>query len=581
MFKTPGVEQKFLAILQAGRIDLIAPFFSYWDNKEELIDKVLLYGHYFLSHYFRDTSPEFHREIIRDFFSKKNEYDAAPRGFSKTTVLQTCCSFAIVNKMDRFIAIIEKTFTEASEVIKGIADEFIDNEKIIECYGNLMKTDYRTKGTHKSLQVRNPEAKGDVYINGIRLRGKGFNSSIRGLKTRAWRPTRIILDDVEEDEHISNPEQRRKYENNYNKGIQPAVDVDGVIKMFGTILHQDSLLNNQIANHGGKIFRAHAGSDPATAPEESFLWPARWSRERLIAKRNDMMSKGQSTNAYAQEYLNDPISEDERTFKFEWLWEMIPKPNNPEETYRVPKQRITMEEFEKIRRKTTLNVYAMIDCADATTASADWTGVIVVAVAPNGARFRVDVRREKRNINGLISLIFEIWEKWSKYGLIKIGIEKKAFTDQVLPLFEMEKSKRCVYPVVEELKPMGRNKQNRIKGALQGLYEQGKMISIGNIGEDGIFRPVGNLDEHGVTATDNLLEELYDHPSAKHDDLSDSEAYEADIVVIPLADEEKNSFVHNPQDDPFKEDKIERVRYPEDNYNITNPIGNYEDPDAF
>ena len=581
MFKTPDIEKQLFVLLEAGRFDLLSKFFSYWKDEEELIDKVLLYGHYFLGHYFRDTSPDFHREIIRDFFSRKNEYNAAPRGFSKTTVLQTCCSFSIVNKMDKFIVIVEKTFTEAAEVIKGISDEFVDNEKIIQAYGSLLKKTPTADLVKKSLEARNSEAKGDVFINGVRLRGKGFNSSIRGLKTRAWRPTRIILDDVEEDEHISNPEQRHKYENNYNKGIQPAVDVDGVIKVFGTILHQDSLLNNLISNHGGRIFRAHAGNDPASAPEDSFLWPARWSRERLIAKRNDMMTSGQSSSAYAQEYLNDPISEDERTFKFEWLWEMIPKPNKPEETYRVPRHRITMEDFQKIRRKTTLNVYAMIDCADATTVNADWTALIVVAVAPNGARFRLDARREKRNINGVIALLFEVWEKWLPYGLIKIGVEKKAFNDQILPLFEDEKTRRCIYPVLEELKPMGRNKQNRIKGALQGLYESGKMISVGIIREDGIFIPVGNVDKDGITGTDNLLGELYDHPSAKHDDLSDAEAYEADIVVTPLADEDKMSFSHNPQDDPFKEDRIERVRYPEDNFINNNPVGVFDDADPY
>ena len=571
MFKTPGVEDQLFAILDAGRFDILAPFFSYWQDEEEMIDKVLLYGHYFLNHYFRDASPDFHREIIRDFFSNKNEYDAAPRGFSKTTILQTCCGFSIVNKMDKFIVIVEKTFTEAAEVIKGIHDEFVDNERLFIAYGKLINKDLPVRNIWQ--QLRNPEAKGDVFINGVRLRGKGFNSSVRGLKTRQWRPTKIILDDVEEDEHINNPEQRQKYENNYNKGIQPAVDIDGRIKMFGTILHQDSLLNNQISNHKGKIFRAHAGSDPALAPEESFLWPARWSREKLIAKRNDMMSSGQSSSAYAQEYLNDPISDEDRTFKFHWLWEMIPKPDNPDEEYRVPKQRITMQQFEKIRRRTTLNVYAMIDAADATTASADWTGVVVVAVAPNGARFRLDVRREKRNIKDFISLIFDVWEKWSPYGLIKIGVEKKAFNDQILPLFDDEKRRRVVYPIVEELKPLGREKKNKIKGALQGFYETGKMISVGTIDERGYFKAVGD--------TDILLEELFDHPSAKHDDLSDAESYEKDIVVTPLADEESSRVIHNPQNDPFEVDKIERINYPQGNFNNSNTVGNYEDPDAY
>lgn len=560
----PLMLRKLTAVLKAERWDLLPGFFGSWGNSAEQVDKVLLWGHFFLDHYFRDSSPAFHRGIIKDYFSDGNEYNAAPRGFSKTTILQTCTDFSVVNKLDKFIVIIEKTFTEAAEVIKGVHDEFIDNEKILMAYGNLLDIPGVISAQYQK-KVKNPEARGDVFINGVRIRGKGFNSTIRGLKTREWRPTRIILDDVEEDEHISNPEQRQKYENNYNKGVQPAIDITGSIKVFGTILHQDSLLKNLIDTHKGKVYRAHEGTDPATASEESFLWPSRWPRERLIAKRKDMMSSGQSSSAYAQEYCNDPISEEERTFKFHWLWEMVDLPNGKGK-YRVPKERITMDKFTALRKSKTMNGYAMLDMADATTDRADFTGAVVHFVDPQGNRYRVDCRREKRNIKGVVDLIFEIWETWSPKGLLKIGIEKKGFEDQIKPLIDEEKRRRQVYPVVEELKPMGRNKENRIKGALQGFYETGKIISVGRFDHNKIFRPVGD--------TDLLLGELYDHPSAKNDDLSDGEAYSADIVVVPLADEEKQSTHREPVDDPFEAEK-------RDNISLNNFVGGHDDPDPF
>jgi len=203
----------------------------------------------------------------------------------------------------------------------------------------------------------------------------------------------------------------------------------------------------------------------------------------------------------------------------------------------------------------------MIDVADTTTENADWTGVIVHFVAPNGSRYRVDVRREKRNVKGVIDLVFEIWERWSNKGLIKIGIEKKGFEDQVKPLLKEEMERRMVYPVVEELKPMGRNKEGRIEGALSGHYENGKIISVGTLNAKGYFTPVGD--------TEILLNELYDFPSAKHDDLSDAEAYHADISVVPLQNENKPQPHHDPQDDPFEVD--------------TNPLNShvagYDDPD--
>src|SRR5680860_843358 len=381
MIVNKQLQKDLLLLLEANRWDMIKVFFSNWDNREELIDKVLLWGHFFLSHYFRDQSPEFHRELINRFFSRRNEYTAAPRGFSKTTIIQTCIMFSVVNKLDNFIALIEKTFTEAAEVLRGVHDEFLDNERILICYGELIGTNDIARAKYAGM--KNKDAEGDTFINGVRLRGKGFNSTIRGLKSRQWRPTRIILDDVEEDDHISNPEQREKYINNYNKGIQPAVDVDGAIKVFGTILHQDSLLKNLIDSHNGLIFKAYDPDDP----ENTLLWADRWSYEKLETKKKDMTQNGRSANAFAQEYLNDPISEEERTFKFEMLWEMIPNGSGGE--YRVPVRRILMSEFEEMRKHTTFNGYAQIDVADTTTPGADYTALVVQFVDPNNNRYRV------------------------------------------------------------------------------------------------------------------------------------------------------------------------------------------------
>lgn len=538
----------------------IKTFFGNFKTTSELIDKVILFGHFFLSHYLRDESPAFHRVLVEKFFSSKNEYTAAPRGFSKTTITQLCIIFSIVNKMDNFIVLIEKTFNEASEVLKGVRDEFADNQKLMLVYGNLFEN-IETRVLDR--MVKNADSKGDIFINGIRLRAKGFNSSIRGLKAREWRPSRIILDDVESDEHIDNPDQRKSYLDNYNKGVQPAVDISGVIKMTGTILHQDSLLKNLIDAHHGEIFRAY---DPAD-PKNTLLWPERWTYELLEAKKRDMASQGLASNAFAQEYLNDPVGDDERVFKYSWLFTSIPCPDNNEISYRVPARRITMDQFMTMRKTKVFNGYAMIDVADVVTAGSDFTGVMIVFVDQNNNRYKVHVAREKRNAKELIDLIFEIWIEWAPFGLNAIGIEKKGFADQVLPLFDEEKRRRQVYPIIQELKPMGRSKENRIKGALQGLYEMGKVYSVGRIDEKGYFKPVGDTMEG--------LEELYNFPASRNDDISDSEAYQADMVLVPFGDENQPNTYKDPQMDPFEIQRIQTDNSYESGFG-PNPAGNPE-----
>ena len=264
-------------------------WFSYWKDDDEMIYKCLIWGRFFLDNYFRDKSPDFHLEIIKRFFSDKNEYGAYPRGFAKTTLVQLCISFSVCNNLDEFIVLIEKTFTEASEVLSAVRDEFANNAAVLQVYGNMIKADKKGLETDKAKDTQ-----GDVLINGVRLRAKGFNSPIRGLKSKEWRPTRIILDDIEQDDHINNIEQRQKYLDNFIKGVLPALEIGKTIKMFGTILHNDSLLMNLINEHKGLILKAYDKEDP----ENTLLWPERWSYPILEKKKVDMMMEGKGCNPY-------------------------------------------------------------------------------------------------------------------------------------------------------------------------------------------------------------------------------------------------------------------------------------------
>ena len=551
MLRNDEIYENFELLLRGGSPPEVRSYFKYSHSPDELIDKVLVWGHYFMAKYLRDTSPEFHRRLIQSYFSNKDEYIAAPRGFSKTTVIQLCMSYSVANNIDKFIVLVEKTFMEAAEVIKVIHDEFTENERILGVYGPVVgkpvdkvPIEYYTREARRDMvkAIREREAMGDIFINGVRIRAKGFDTTLRGLKSKEWRPTRIILDDVEKDEHINNPDQRKKYRDNYDKGVLPAIDIGGSVKMYGTILHMDSLLKNKIDQHSGIIYSAHEGDNPATAPEKSFLWLERWSRERLIAKRNSMMSEGKSSNAYSQEFLNNPLSEEDRVFKWAWLYESV---DHEGKIYTAPKSRMTVDEFKKRRKMVTLNGYAQIDAGDSTGLTADWTGSVVNLVDQNNYRYMVSVKRQRLNINGLIDLIFEIWKTWHQYGLLEIGVEKKAYEDQVKPLLDQEKQRRQEYPNVVELKPMGRSKENRISGALQGFIENDKYIFLGH-NVNGVFVPVEN--------TMDLLEELYNFPSSKNDDISDALAYGKDMIVVPFADQNAPTATHVPQDDPWEQD---------------------------
>jgi phage terminase large subunit-like protein len=463
----------------------VRSFFALYGSHEEKVVKAIMWGRFFLTDFFADVTPEFHFELTRDYFSEKDEYTAAPRGYAKTSLYQALISFEVANKLQTFIVLIEKSFGEASEVLATIRMIFADNPAIKQVYGELIKM-----SAFGEMDEKSKDAQGDLFINGVRLRGKGFNAPIRGLKSKQFRPSKIILDDIESDEHIGSAEQRRKYADNFMQGIVPAKDVTGTIKYIGTILHHDSLLMNLIKTHGGKIFKAFDPLDP----ENTLLWPERWTYPRLMQRKKEMEIDGQGQNKFYQEYLNTPIDDERRDFRIEDLDNFFKR--------------------EDLEGKTC-NRYICIDVADSKNDGSDYTGVIVVDIDYLNNWYLQFVKRYKINSKELVELIFNLWEYWKPR---KIGVEKKAFEDQVMSWLHALKEERNVFPIVEQLMDGKRRKEDRVRGALQGRLESKKIYFRKEAKDDTIL----------------LRGEFIDFPYAKNDDLIDALAYIAEFGTRPF-----------------------------------------------
>lgn len=213
------------------------------------------FGRAYLPHYFIRKSPHFHEELDEIWTSgvMKNlnplesaktiarmdgsrQAIAAPRGHAKSTNFTFKDSLhAILYQYKHYEIILSDSSEQAEGFLDDIKTELEDNPHIIEDFGRI-KGD---KVWRSSVIL----TRTDVKVEAI-----GSGKKIRGRRHRNWRPDLFVLDDVENDENVNTPEQRRKLKSWFNKAVSKAGDTYTDIMYIGTVLHYDSLLSKVLAN---------------------------------------------------------------------------------------------------------------------------------------------------------------------------------------------------------------------------------------------------------------------------------------------------------------------------------------------
>lgn len=266
-------------------------------------DNKFKFGKTYFPHYFRKESPPFHLNIIDEAANSLNLAMHAPRGGAKSTVETFLDSVhGICLKRERFIIIVQNTYAKAAGSLNNIKFEFKYNVDLIEDY----KVNMDEKDAEGDTIFRHP----DGFMTRILCKGADQIGSIRGEKFGAYRPTLIIIDDLEDDEMVKNPDRRLDLKKKFDDVIDYAgEDGETRIIVIGTVLHDDSLLSNLLSPDQYVRFKK-IFYDVITDKDES-IWPQKWSRERLRELEAD------KPDSFAKEMRGDPSSGSMETIRRE------------------------------------------------------------------------------------------------------------------------------------------------------------------------------------------------------------------------------------------------------------------------
>jgi predicted phage terminase large subunit-like protein len=257
-------------LLRAERIRLAGESFEYF------------VGAYF-PHYVRSPHKSaLHRHLFARLpeivASAKSETEAiaAPRGEAKSTLVsQLFVLWCLLTGRKHFVVIVMDSIDQAYPMLEAIKAELEFNPRILCDFPEI------------AGQGRVWQAATIVTRNDIKVQVAGSGKKLRGLRHGPYRPDLCVLDDIENDEQVRNPDQRDKLQAWLTRTVLPLGGAGAKydVVYIGTILHYDSVLNRTLANtlwHSAK-FKALL-----QWPERMDLWE-RW--ETLLRNDSEAMAE--------------------------------------------------------------------------------------------------------------------------------------------------------------------------------------------------------------------------------------------------------------------------------------------------
>lgn len=172
---------------------------------------------------------------IRD--PKDNNAFICPRGFSKTTLSNAMNLRDAAYKEEPFILYVSETGPHAVAQLLTIRGQLENNELLRYDFGNQVpdRSNSRKWGENEI-----------ELLNGCRIAAIGSGGQLRGIVKDAQRPSRIVVDDLQNEESVKTEAQRLKDVTWFARALLPARKVfgEGVTKVdvIGTLLHPEALM---------------------------------------------------------------------------------------------------------------------------------------------------------------------------------------------------------------------------------------------------------------------------------------------------------------------------------------------------
>jgi predicted phage terminase large subunit-like protein len=467
------------------------------------------------------ASPQFHRECW-ELCCSPDKFVAisAPRGHAKSTAVTLGYGLATLLFRERkFMLLVSDTESQAALFLGTFKQELQENEDLIQLFG--------LKKNEKGLVQFVKDSETDIIVectDGHRFRiiAKGAEQKLRGLIWNGSRPDIIMCDDMENDELVMNKERREKMRRWFKGALLPCRSDRGIVRIVGTILHMDSLLERMMpipndkhtVTEGLKQYSRRKAMWKAVkyrAHNEDFtelLWPEKKSAAEFKMLYEEAVVDG-TTDIYSQEYLNYPLDDSVAFFK---KGDFLAS---------------TKEEKEE-----KMLYYITADLAISENQKADFSVFMVAGVDENKRIHVKNVIRDRLDGRDIVDMLLQLQRLYEPEA---IGIEQMQVSQAIGPFLREEMVKTNTYPSIIPLKHMGKDKITRARSIQARMRAKGVKFD-----KDSDWYPI--FENEALT-----------FPRGKNDDQVDAFAYLGMMLDKIIEAPTKQEM----EDDAYRDELIE------------------------
>lgn len=379
----------------------------------------------------------FHKKAIRRLVNNPEWYDVLSwsRELSKSTVTMMAVMYLVLTGKKRNVIMVSSSYDNAERLLEPYRANLDSNPRIKFYYGiqkgiaNWEKGDFSTK-------------------HGAAFRAIGALQSPRGTRKDEIRPDTILVDDIDTDQDVLNPDIINKRWNWIEQALIPTRSISEplLIVFCGNIIAKDCC----VTRAGAKA--DHWDVVNIRNKDGKSSWPEKNSEEHI-----DRVLSQISAKAAQQEYFNNPVAEG-TTFK-EIHWGKVPPLNR----FSILVAYGDPAPSNKTGKKTSGSYKSVFLCGVCEASLYVITGFL-------------DHVTNAEFVDWFYAIKTKTGERTQVYNYIENNTLQDPFYEQVfIPLFvEAAKDKGMIGITPDERKKP--DKFSRIEGNLEPLNRQGRLI---------------------------------------------------------------------------------------------------------